>query len=319
MNLKCSNPDCPAPPHCHEGEEDYDQCKFWKDNNAKIENKIEQVQVQQKKSELSWTGQSYRIEDIFQISIRTSINLIGIVGKANAGKTTFLAMLYTLLLKGKKFKRYKFAGTKTILGWDELYNKLKIQMNSVAFPDPTPSQYYRLLHFALRDSEERLKDLLLSDASGEVFSVWSQNNKDENAEIARWVYSNSNGFMLFIDCEDLIFRKNAAKTEILDMAQMLNSNLCNRPVIAVWSKSDKIAEINPKIKNSLQEELKRIFLNYKEIQISNYSMDDPDVLVHENNIETIDLLLDQFSKTSIQEIVVDNKFMGDIFLGYKGK
>ncbi|AGS80656.1 50S ribosome-binding GTPase [Leptospira phage vb_LkmZ_Bejolso9-LE1] len=319
MNLKCSNQDCPAPPHCHEGEEDYNQCKFWLDNNTETKNKIEQIQTQFKISDLSWTGESYKVEDIFQISRRTSTNLIGIVGKANAGKTTFLAMLYTLLLNGKKFKHYKFAGTKTILGWDELYNKLKIQMNSVAFPDPTPSQYYRLLHFALRDSEGRLKDILLSDSSGEVFSVWSQNKKDENAEIARWVYSNSNGFILFIDCEDLIVRKNAAKTEILDMAQMLNSDLCNRPVIAVWSKSDKIEAINSIIKNSLQEELKQIFLNYKEIQISNFSKDDPDVLVHDNNIETIDWLLDQISKSSIQGLIVDNTYKGDVFLGYKGK
>ncbi len=45
---------------------------------------------------------------------------------------------------------------------------------------------------------------------------------------------NSNGFILFIDCDDLIKRKNRAKTEIIDIAEMLKSDLKNKPVLNVF-------------------------------------------------------------------------------------
>lgn len=318
MAAKCSNPDCAAPPHCHEGHDDYTKCEFWlKNNSVKIENK-EKPKKESKTSNLTWTGEPFKMDDVEQVSRRTTPIFIGIVGKADAGKTTFLAMLYTLLLNGKKFKNYNFTGTKTILGWEELYHKLKVLKNKVAFPDPTPSQYYRLLHFALRNVDNQLKDIFLSDASGEVFSYWSQNRDDANAANARWIYESSNGFILFIDCQDLINRKNLAKTEIIDIAQMLQHDLKGRPVIAVWSKSDKKGEVHPKLKESLKEELQILFTNYTEIDISNFSTDDPDKLVHENNLEVIDWLLKQILVPTGKELVVTGNHESDLFLNYKG-
>jgi len=319
MAEKCSNPDCPAPPHCHEGKEDYKQCDFWLKNNSEKTEKKDKPKKESKNSNLTWTGEPFKIEDVAQVSRRTTPIFIGVVGKADAGKTTFLAMLYTLLLNGKKFRDFNFAGTKTILGWDELHHKLKVQKNKVAFPDPTPSQYYRLLHFALRNAENQLKDIFLSDASGEVFSLWSQNRDDVNAENARWIYDNSNAFILFIDCVDLIKRKNLAKTEIIDIAQMLQHDLQGRPLIAVWSKSDLKEKIHIKIKDSLKEELQNLFLNYTEIDISNFSSDDPDKLVHENNLEVIDWLLEKILVPSTTELIVNSNHKNDLFLNYKGQ
>jgi len=319
MAEKCSNPECPAPPHCHEGKDDYKQCDFWLKNNSAIIAKKEKPKKESKNSNLTWTGEPFKIEDVAQVSSRSTPIFIGVVGKADAGKTTFLAMLYTLLLNGKKFKNFNFAGTKTILGWDELHHKLKVQKNKVAFPDPTPSQYYRLFHFALRNAENQLKDIFISDASGEVFSLWSQNRDDVNTENARWIYGNSNAFILFIDCMDLIKRKNLAKTEIIDIAQMLQHNLQGRPVIAVWSKSDMKEEIHIKIKDSLKEELQNLFSNYTEIDISNFSSDDPDKLVHENNLEVIDWLLEKILVPAGTKFIVNNNHKNDLFLNYKGQ
>jgi hypothetical protein len=318
MADKCSNPECAAPPHCHEGNEDYTKCSFWlKNNSLKIEKK-EKSKSESSKTNLSWTGEPFKIENVEQVSRRTSPIFIGVIGKADAGKTTFLAMLYTLLLNGKKLKECNFTGTKTILGWDELYHRLKVQKNRVAFPDPTPSQYYRLLHFALRNNNDQLKDIFLSDASGEVFSSWSQNRDDASADNARWIYANSNAFILFIDCIDLINRKNLAKTEIIDIAQMLTHDLKGRPVIAVWSKSDKKDEVHPIIINSLKEQLQNLFTNYTEIDISKFSTDDPDKLVHENNLEVIDWLLSKILVPSVEELVVNGNYKNDLFLNYKG-
>jgi len=317
MTGKCSNPDCVAPISCHEGKGEPTECEFWLKSNAS-RSKIKTVPKKEKKSDLPWTGDALTVDELPKVTYRNSPVIIGIIGKADAGKTTYLAMLFTLLLRGIKLKEFDFCGTKTIKAWDELYQKLKVQQEGVTFPDPTPAQYIRLLHLALRNHSKKLKDILISDASGEVFSIWSKNRNDVNAENARWVYEHSNAFILFIDCDDLINRKALAKTDIVDMSQMLKHDLGNRPVIAVWSKSDKKEEVHPVIREKLQGELKELFENYKEIDISNFSSDDPDVLVHKNNISVLDWLLSRVFTVSKSEILIENDSkINDIFLNYK--
>lgn len=319
MTGKCSNPDCAAPISCHEGKEKHTECEFWMRSNApKSKTKI--TPKKEKKSDLPWTGDALTIDELHKVTYRNTPIIIGVIGKADAGKTTYLAMLFTLLLRGTKLKDFDFCGTKTINAWDELYQKLKVQQEGVKFPDPTPAQYIRLLHLALRNHSKKLKDVLISDASGEVFSIWSKNRNDVNAENARWVYEHSNAFILFIDCDDLINRKAQAKTDIVDMAQMLKHDLRNRPVIAVWSKSDKKEEVHQVIREKLQGELKELFENYKEIDISNFSSDDPDVLVHKNNIAVLDWLLFKVFSLQKSAILIENDNTGnDIFLNYKSR
>lgn len=317
MTGKCSNSDCAAPISCHEGKEKHTECEFWMKSNAP-QSKTTSAPKKEKKSDLPWTGDALTIDELPKVTYRNTPLIIGIIGKADAGKTTYLAMLFTLLLRGIKLKEFDFCGTKTINAWDELYQKLRVQQEGVIFPDPTPAQYIRLLHLALRNQKKKLKDILISDASGEVFSIWSKNRNDENAENARWIYEHSDAFILFIDCDDLINRKALAKTDIVDMAQMLKHDIRNRPVIAVWSKSDKKEEVHPVIREKLQGELKELFENYKEIDISNFSSDDPDVLVHKNNIAVLDWLLSRVFIVSTSEILIENgSTINDIFLNYK--
>lgn len=318
MGGKCSNPECAAPINCHEGKENHRECEFW--TNTKSEQpKSSSSSKKDKKNNLPWTGEALTFNELINVTFRNPALIIGVVGRADAGKTTYLAMLFTLLLRGVKLQDFDFCGTKTIKAWDEFYHKLKVQKQSVAFPDPTPAQYIRLMHLALRSKSKLLKDILLSDASGEVFSIWAQNREDERAENARWVYKHSNAFILFIDCEDLINRKNQAKTEIIDLAQMLKSDLKNRPLIAVWSKSDRKGEVHVRIKETLEEELKEIFEgDYTAIDISNFSEDDPDVMVHQNNIGVIDWILSVLFAVHKTEIVLGSEISdGDAFLNYK--
>ena len=318
MKGKCSNPECIAPTHCHDDEENYLKCPLWLKNNSETEKK-EKRPKEVKNTSLSWSGEVFKIEDIAQVSRRNSPILIGLVGRADAGKTTFLAMIYTLLFNGGKFQDYDFAGTKTILGWDKLYHGLKLMKNKVRLHDPTLPSYHRLLHLALRNKNNQLKDIFLSEASGETFSAWSQNKDDTSAENARWIYANSHAFILFIDCKDLIDRKNVAKTEIIDIAQMLQDDLQDRPVIAVWSKADEKNNILPKIKDSLKEELQNLFSNYTEIDISNFPTDIPDKLVHSNNLKVIDWSLNNILVPTGNDLFIENTYNNDLFLNYKGK
>ncbi|AIM37580.1 hypothetical protein KO02_13450 [Sphingobacterium sp. ML3W] len=318
MAYKCSNPECAAPISCHEGHENVTDCTFY--SKAKEEKKNNKVlQKLSLKSSLPWTGEALAIEELGKVTYRNSPVLIGVVGKADAGKTTYLAMLFTLLLRGGMFKDFSFAGTKTIQAWDKLYKTLQVQQaGGVVFPDPTPSQYIRFLHLALRNRANRLNDILLSDIAGEAFSLWATNRNDVNAENARWIYQNASAFILFIDCEDLIKRKSLAKNDILDMAQMLRHDLRSRPVITVWSKSDKKHDVHPKILEKLKDELSEFFPVFAEIDISNFSYDDPDILVHKNNISVLDFLLSKiFVPVGSDIIIEDDNKDKDIFLKFK--
>lgn len=319
MEGKCNLQECGAPEiRCHLDKDDCTQCE-----NFAVEAKEEKVKKEKatelKKSSLGWSGQAFTTNELASVSSRTSPILIGIVGKAAAGKTTFLAMLYTLLLSGRKLKDYNFAGTKTILGWDGLYHRLKFKKGNVAFPQPTPVTSNRLYHLALRSEEQQLKDVLFADASGEVFSLWSVNRNDDNADNARWIYSNSNAFMLFIDCEALLIDKNAAKKDVLLIARQLTHDLKNRPIITVWSKADKKKDVIPSIKNTLKTELEALFLNYSEIEISNFLEPGPDELVHINNLAVVDWLLEKIMIPSAADLNLDELVSDDLFINYKGK
>ena len=318
MAGKCKIEDCAAPLSCHIGGDDYKTCSNWIPDV--IEKKVKKAtKNSDTKSNVAWSGLPFSVEDISLISKRNSPIIIGIIGKADAGKTTFLAMVYTLLLNGKKIDGYDFAGTKTILGWDELHHKLRILKGEVAFPSPTSVSSNRQYHLALRDKNGQLNDVLFSDASGEVFTLWANDRQDTLAENSRWIYSNSNAFMLFIDCEALISQKNLAKREILNIAQQLTHDLKGRPLIAVWSKSDKKREVHPTIRESLSNELKGLFSNYTEIEISNYLVPGPDELVHKNNLESIDWLLKRITLPSNLNLTITQKETNDLFLNYKGK
>ncbi|MBS4033520.1 MAG: hypothetical protein KGZ85_03560 [Ignavibacterium sp.] len=319
MKGKCKIPECPAPDAaCHLGNDDFTQCEnFIPEIDEKKVKKVKIVDTN--KSSIGWSGEAFTTDELEIVSYRTSPFLIGIVGKAAAGKTSFLGMLYTLLLSGKKFKEFNFVGSKTTLGWDDLYHRLKFKAGNVTFPQPTPVNSNKLYHFALRNNEQHLKDILFADASGEVFSLWAINRNDESAENARWIYSNSNSFMLFIDCDALSKDKNSAKKEVLLIARQLTHDLKNRPVIAVWSKADIKDKVLPKIKDTLKEELENLFTNYVEIDISNFLEPGPDELVHKNNLTAVDMILERMIVSSHLDLAINRIDSKDLFLNYTGK
>ncbi len=319
MEKQCKIKECAAPVgDCHESGGSCENCCHWLESNAANEEEGKVVPKKIIKSNLSWSGEPLKVDELPVVTSRNSPICIGIVGKVDAGKTTFLAMLYTLLFNGRKLEAYNFSGTFTIKGWDELYSKLKIQKEKVTFPDPTPTEYIRLLHLALRDKNNSLKDLLISEASGEVYTYWSQNRNDELAQNARWVYKNAEGFILFVDCDDLLNHKNRAKTEIIDIAQQLKHDLQSRPVVIAWSKSDTLSKVNPQIIASLKSEFKNLFSNYTEIEISNFSKGEPDEMVHTNNLKVIDWLIEKLVIPSNEELSISSNYKNDFFLNYKG-
>lgn len=316
--MKCSNPECAAPATpCHLETGDYRKCEFWLKTNSAIKAPVKQ-QKNNKKSFVNWSGSALQLDELNSVALRNSPVTIGIVGKVDAGKTTFLAMLFTLLQKGFGFEHYQFAGSQSLIGWDELYHRLKVYQTQVAFPDPTPTEYLRFFHIALRDNRGRLKDLLISDASGEGFTAWAVNREAPNGVNARAIYKTSCAFILFIDCKDLIARKGTARAEIVALAEMLRYDLQRRPVIAVWSKADEKAKVNKLIIDALSTELTEMFVNFTQIDISNFPSDNPDALVHQNNLKVVDWLLERIQNQQWPVCSLSAASNNDIFLNYRG-
>jgi hypothetical protein len=316
--MKCSNSECAAPATpCHLNGGDYKKCEFWLKTNGTIETPAKRPKIN-KKSFVNWSGSALQIDELNSITQRSSPITIGIVGKVDAGKTTFLAMLFTLLQKGFGFNNYQFAGSQSLIGWDELYHRLKVYQTQVAFPDPTPTEYLRFFHLALRNDKGLLKDLLISDASGEGFTAWAVNREAPNGVNARAIYKTSCGFILFIDCKDLIARKGSARAEIIALAEMLRHDLQGRPVIAVWSKADEKENVNKLIIDALSSELTDMFVNFDQIDISNFPSDNPDALVHQNNLKVVDWLLDRIQHQQWPVCPQSGSSNNDIFLNYRG-
>lgn len=319
---KCNKPECGAPvAPCHLLREDIASCEFWTGPSSVVD-KVRPADSARKAGSVgvNWAGDTFGLGDISLVSERNSPIILGLIGRADAGKSSYLGTMFTLLLNGHRLRNFSFSQSKTIGGWEQLAYTLRLKSGKVPFPDPTPSSpdYYGFLHLGLRDKKQRLHDLLLTDTSGEVFLQWSRNRDDTNAASARWIHQNSNAFVLFIDCADLIERRNAARTEIIDVAQQLKEGLKGRPVIAAWSKADRLAEVRPAIREGLADDLLQILPAAEQIEVTNFSTADPDLRCHKNNLEVVDRLLEMVSLPSGFRLQVESRDTLDYFLSYRG-
>ncbi len=321
MRNKCSKPDCPAPKGlCLEhASPDYQKCEFWL--GQKTGQSVEKQKEAKKTAQpLPWTGEPFQPTDIEIVSQRSVPLIIGMVGGAYAGKTSYLGMLYTLLFNGYKFEHWSFVGSCTLAAWETLAQYLRIQPDGyVKFAPPTPSNpdFYSLYHLALK-REELFRDVLFADSSGEVFKLWSEDIHDPNAANACWIYENSNAFIFMVDSVALIDRRGAAKSEIVQIAEQLAANLKGRPVTVVWSKADQIANIRENIKRALGEDLALVFGNSQVFEVSNFPKSIPDTLCHENNFAVVEYLLEKLSETKIIRLMPQVSTSDDLFFNYKG-
>jgi len=321
MRNKCSNPDCPAPRGLclAHASPDYQKCEHWLGN--KMDPPVEKPKAVEKKVQsLPWTGEPFQPTDIEIVSQRSAPLIIGMIGGAYAGKTSYLGMLYTLLFNGKRFERWSFAGSYTLAAWETLAQYLKIKSDgTVKFPPPTPSNpdFYSLYHLALK-REDLFRDVLFVDSSGEVFKLWSEDTQDPNAENARWIYNNSNAFILMVDSVALINRRGEAKNEIVQMAEQLAANLQGRPVTIVWSKADKIEDIRENIKKALEEDLAQLFANSQVFEVSNFPKSIPDTLCHTNNPAVVEYLLEKLNEPRAIRLLPQVSASDDLLFNYRG-
>jgi hypothetical protein len=225
---------------CDEGFLDYAQCPHFHAESGKARSaKQEGEQV------VPWTGNTLGVNALAFVAARGPARLLGLVGRSDAGKSTFLSLFYLLLARGAPFSPGLFAGSYTFEGWENLAQYMQMKSPELpTFPPHTPSGTGRvpgLLHWAVREYSGRLADLLLTDASGEWFENWALNENAESAGGARWVVDHAQAFLLFIDCARLAgghVEAAEALLETLRLAQRLRDHARGRRVGLVWAKAD---------------------------------------------------------------------------------
>lgn len=319
---KCENSECNASitQKCHIGNDSPDSCLHW-EGAAKSEKPLKD-KITEKKLDVPWTGDDFKINDIEKVSRRSTPFIIGLIGHAGSAKTSFLGALYTLLANGHNLKDYKFSGSETLLRWEFLMRKLRFEKGKVVFPPPTPSggDYYSFLHLMLRTQNALLKDILFTDLSGEVFTQWATDKNDTEAENVRWLSQHANGFIFFINAKTIADKRMAGVNDILDMAERLKQDLNGRPVIGVWSKADEIESVNPIHVLKVEHELRNLFEQIEIFQISNY-LDinlNPDPK-SSNNLILLNVLLNKLSAVKLsQTFVTKVPSNSDLFLTYRG-
>lgn len=319
---KCENMDCNADiiQKCHIGKDSLEECIHWK---AVVKSdKTPKRKSGDKKLEVPWKGEDFKIIDIERISRRSNPLIIGIAGHADSGKTSFLGALFTLLVNGHSLREYKFCGSETLLRWESLMRKLRFDKGKVVFPPPTPSSgdYYSFLHLVLRNNRGYMKDTLFADLSGEVFTQWAVDKNDPGVDNVRWLTRFANGFIFFVNAKIIAERRMAGVHDILDLAERLKEELNGRPAIAVWSKADEIDIVNPNHVQKVEQELKSLFDQKEIYRISNYldinANPDPKSL---NNLHLLDELMNKLSCISLPKITIpDISGNTDLFLTYRG-
>lgn len=319
MRQKCLESECDAPKSlCRlHLSPNYQDCEHWR--KMSTEQTVSSTGVSEG-TDIPWSGMELTPQNIDVLSHRSTPLIIGLVGAANAGKTSYLGMLYTLLFNGRKFDSWKFAGSYTLIAWEAQAKGLKIESNGkVTFPKTTPAQpdYYSLYHLALK-KDKQLYDVLFADSSGEVFTKWAADTDSDEAENAKWIYENSNAFIFFVDCEALINERGRARNRISQLTAQISANLNSRPIVIVWSKADRIHEIPSNIKVSVESLLQDNFPEEPQFMISNFSESEEDELCYVNNIGTCEAILNKITEVKKINIYPCLPNSIDFFFNYHG-
>lgn len=220
-----------------------------------------------------WTGNSLGARGLSFITSRGATHLLGVVGLSDAGKSTFLLMLYLLQSRGHSLGTGTFAGSATLGGWDLLARGMRLTSpDQPRFPPHTPlsaGRYPGMLHLALRTPDGQLRDLVLTDASGEWFREWSIDPQSPAAEGARWIVAEADAFLLFVDCERLSGAPQSVAApfrETLRLAERLRDHANGRRVGIVWAKADQ--QPIPQLRTRLEEQLGRFFPGHASFDVT---------------------------------------------------
>jgi hypothetical protein len=230
------------------------------------------------------------------VAARGTPKLLAVVGSTNVGKTMFLTTVYLLLHRGVRLPGRTFAGSYTIEGWENLASELRFgSWDHPRFPQHTSAAGGRrpgLLHLAFRGAEDRLEDVLLTDAPGEWFTTWMDEPGSVGAEGGRWIAERAAAFLLFADSAALSGPQSGAETARLRrLAERVGLSRRGGRVAVVWSKVDH--QVPPEIEARLRATFERSLPDFREFRVaSGYAAAQNDLPPLEGHLEILDWLLE---------------------------
>jgi len=336
---KCSHTKCDEPEElgCRIPGCDFQDCKYWKEaNNISSSKKVEQtegeseadnVQESTKKeietATVNWTGNSMGLNNLWHIKNRSVPIVIGVVGLFNSGKTTFLSMLYLLLAVGKRVGDFHFSGSNSLIGWENISWSMRWnKKGQFSFPAHTSadmtSRNQGYLHLALKKGNVT-RDVIFTDVPGEWFAKWMENTENKEAEGAKKIINEADGFILFVDCEGLnqtnphrtLIRSNTEK-----LAVRLSNNLGERPIALLWSKADTKEKIKEKTLTKLKGKLSSTFPSSESFEVS--YLEGQDQQYHRNILQSVNWIIEQLEITPRPAIDINPTETQDYFFKYRG-
>lgn len=258
---------------------------------------------------LPWTGRGLGLADMTLASSRGPARLVGLIGPFNAGKTGLLTAIYAHFATKGVVAGYDFAGSFTLQGWSQLKDHTTWPSPSGGmFPPHTPDTGQRtpsLLHLAFRLRGAMVRDLLFTDAPGEWFTRWLSNEAADNAAGARWIADNATHFVFVVDREGLAGPDvGRIRNTTLALARRLSEHLRGRPIITVWTKSDK--QCDEVVEAPVRARLTELFGKH------------PSLNLHVQDtacVDLLELLLDQAPQAARPQTLATPE---SAFLAYRG-
>ena len=198
IGTQCRNEYCFAPDTpCHMGDLDLRACENWKPEAA------EGLSTLTDGDRPPWSGLALGSVDSSAVAATGRPRVVALVGAANAGKTSALAAYFIRLRQGYSSGGLNFAGSYTLLGWDQIAHYAEFPPSgSRGFPPHTTSgRSPALLHVRLASSPRRFYDVFFTDVPGEWFAEWAFEVGD--APGAQWIADRADLFVVLSDTDAL--------------------------------------------------------------------------------------------------------------------
>lgn len=262
---KCSNPECGIEDgiSCEKGYLNASDCECFIKTDGTDEPLIDDTSKPSYK--VFWSGIHLGFKGLQKLSDIRKPLIIGIVGPAEAGKTTLLLSLYLQILNGKKLSFGDFWASYTLESWEALAKNSRFSspLSSPDFPPRTPRGDARtpgFLHLSFRDKNDVIRDLIFIDAPGEWFNQWATN--PQLAKGADWVITNSDLLIITSDSEKLSHKdakiRGSTRHDISSIFDRLRDYQYAKHVALVWTKAEADNNVSKTIRDLIIRNLKSI-------------------------------------------------------------
>ncbi|WP_441255824.1 TRAFAC clade GTPase domain-containing protein [Tardiphaga sp. 285_C5_N1_2] len=191
------------------------------------------------------SGDLLTVEEASGILRRGESRVIAIVGPKEVGKTTLIASIFELLLRGS-VGPYRFSSSRTLYAFERSCHPSRaISQNVVPKTERTLLTDVHFYHLATRRDGSPLVDMLLADRNGEDYraSTDDPSTASDFAEIAR-----ADTISFLVDGDQLgdLTTRSSVVSEVLATAQALIDGevLVGRPRVAIiLTKVDQIKKL----------------------------------------------------------------------------